>query len=74
MDFGPEDVKKPIPFRIIDDTIPENPESFTLFITATIHDASGLRIDPRASSAVINIIDNDGKSSIQHCDSRFFCA
>ena len=66
LDFGPEDVRQPVIFRILDDAVPEDPEGFTLFLTATIQEASGLRIDPDATSTVINIIDNDSESSIQH--------
>ena len=63
LNFGPDDVRQPVPFRILEDAVPEDLEGFTLFLTATIQEASGLRIDPDATSTLINIIDNDSKSS-----------
>lgn len=62
LEFQPEDVRLPVPFRIHADSIPEDSqrEIFTLFLSIN-ESKAGLRISN--SSTVINILDDDSKCS-----------
>ena len=48
-----------MPFHIIGDEVPEEPESFRIFLSIA-EGTTGLRIG-RNFSSLINIVDNDGK-------------
>jgi len=56
LDFANGEINKTITVPIVDDSIAEGNESFTLFLT----DPGGSAVLVNPTSAVINIIDNDG--------------
>lgn len=58
--FEPNDTGLTLPFRLLEDTIPEELESFRLFLSIN-ETQTGLRISNNFTT-LINIIDDDGKS------------
>lgn len=52
-----------VPITIINDTLAENEEAFTVLLYQSL-DVQGIILDP--AEAIINIIDNDCKHSLTH--------
>lgn len=59
--FQPEDVRQPVEFNILGDSIPEDFENFRLTLSIPDQSTPGLRLDRSQSIATINIVDNDGE-------------
>ena len=59
--FQPEDVRLPVEFHILGDSIPEDFENFRLTLSIPDQSTPGLRLDRLQSIATINVLDNDGK-------------
>ena len=60
LEFQPDEQSLSIQVNVTDDNIPENVESFTLFLNIPVSDVPGFMLGSIPTTAV-SIVDNDGE-------------